>query len=694
MGGDNGRSRQLFDGPCLSPQAEVGRAMALLPFCGDTTRARCVQRLTSCIRSADVSGTTVNDGRTVEDDVLCRSGVVLAAAYLSRAALRLAEGRQLLDVLCAKASYSSVLRDELRKAFSRDRSLQIELACESSMSPAQRLMQAVTAKGRPAKRSELTSLESELLIHPDLLIRKLLDTDDGGTTLRYTAAEVDALFFQASEQDTEVLHDIWKWPQSKGAAEVRLTDEDYYISANRPSIATRIADVTALDPFAAKRISSEPGGLRALRVLADSVPAAEKRVDLFDTEVARCMANVFAQSQNIAVTATRAADEGLVSRLSRWCHQTQSAARGHLQVEAYRALCNLSQALEPDITKRRFYMNGILPLQAPHVCSNNNSNIDTDVVLVHGLRGGPLLTWRCGHSAKSSTKRKPSTRSFFRSKLSTTGIVDPAYEAVDENISADSSTLVSEAPVSGESEVMEVWARDWLSADAPNCRILSVGHDAGVLRRGWGRGMIGPSLSERAADVCIALRTAGVGEGGRKVVFVTHSYGGLLVKDALSQDQNLWASTSGIVFFGVPHFGSPAPASLPGQTRFVLSKAVRELFPASDPDAALSQLNESFCQAVTARLNERESCNEGDVVRVVSFGEDRPLQMGGGRGRGQIRLNLVPPDSANPGVGLFTVMPDTDHIRKSKPPQRDDIRYQAVLALVRGDSDLEAKMQK
>jgi pimeloyl-ACP methyl ester carboxylesterase len=184
--------------------------------------------------------------------------------------------------------------------------------------------------------------------------------------------------------------------------------------------------------------------------------------------------------------------------------------------------------------------------------------------------------------------------------------------------------------------------------------------------------MIGPSLSERARDVRVALRRSGVGEDGRRIVFVTHSYGGLLVKQALLNDPHLWSATRAVIFLGVPHFGSPTAAALSGSSRVVLSSAVRELYP--DESGALAQLNESFCGAVAKR---------GADIQVVSFGEGEVLELSGRRGRPTLRLDLVPEKSANPRIGHFEILEGVDHIRLPKPTTRDDRVYRAILDIVR-----------
>lgn len=671
-----------------SPRAEIARSLALLPVSDDAGRATCASRLLSCC---------VPPANAHLDTILYRSGVVAAAAYLSRAALRLPEGRRLLDALAARcaAADDGALRGEMRKVFLRDRALQLEIASEGASSPARALMQELTARGRPGAADPDE--------HPDLLIRRLLNGDEEGSSLRYTASFVDTVFFQVNEVDTEVVHSlirpavVRKAGERGEGAEVHLADEDYYISAERPSIVTRIADATA-DASAADRIASQPGGLRAFRHLAESAVSStgSRAGELFETEIARSIANIAAGSSDIVATAKTAADEGLLSLLSEWSDDSsRRVARGHLQVESHRALCNLSQALEPDEARRHFYVNGMLPLQPPSDACTGHADApmwDTDVVFVHGLRGGPLMTWRVG-DVKLDVLGK------VVRVVVPTDVQGPVAElaTLESASKTDSPTIAGAVPKAllvapskpvnsnaSEEEMepaMTVWARDWLKEDAKNCRLLSIGHDAGVLRAGLGRGRLGPTLSDRAEDVSAALQKARVGEDGRRVVFVSHSYGGIIVKEALVRSQKLAERTRGVVFFGVPHFGSPVAGSWSGQSQFVLSQAVRELFPASGARVALDKLNNDFIQVIEAKKR------AGERVEVVSFGEGKrlKLEVGARTGQASIMLDLVPRESADPQTGQFWLIHDADHVQLSKPQKREDFRYRIIASILEGN---------
>jgi hypothetical protein len=110
------------------------------------------------------------------------------------------------------------------------------------------------------------------------------------------------------------------------------------------------------------------------------------------------------------------------------------------------------------------------------------------------------------------------------------------------------------------------WPKDFLANDVENLRIISFGYDADVstfLSRTSDR-----SIFSVAQDLIVRLELLreSTGLGNSPIIFLAHSLGGIVVKDALkfSQDQENFQShlfsvfkhTYGVMFFGTPHRGS------------------------------------------------------------------------------------------------------------------------------------------
>jgi hypothetical protein len=183
-----------------------------------------------------------------------------------------------------------------------------------------------------------------------------------------------------------------------------------------------------------------------------------------------------------------------------------------------------------------------------------------DVVFVHGLRGDPLLTWRCG----AYDVRKPTDEDLVEAPVQAT--------AARKSMKAWQERL---------------WPREWLAPDlGASARILSVGYSSALTA--WGSSEESGatlSLSEQAADLRRKLLRAGVGK--RPLVLVAHSYGGLIAKQLLVDDAAASAADTpgagtlsralrGIAFYSTPHHGSAVAGRFLGG---ILDKAVRPAAP-------------------------------------------------------------------------------------------------------------------
>ncbi|KAK5626419.1 hypothetical protein RRF57_002134 [Xylaria bambusicola] len=108
------------------------------------------------------------------------------------------------------------------------------------------------------------------------------------------------------------------------------------------------------------------------------------------------------------------------------------------------------------------------------------------------------------------------------------------------------------------------WPADLLPSDLPNARILSYGYDARVATFFGGAGQ--NTLQGHASNLFNALAndSSETNSIPRKIIFVAHSLGGLVVKRALALSEasanvhlrRMERDTIGIVFLGTPHRGA------------------------------------------------------------------------------------------------------------------------------------------
>ncbi|TDZ39082.1 Protein SERAC1 [Colletotrichum spinosum] len=103
------------------------------------------------------------------------------------------------------------------------------------------------------------------------------------------------------------------------------------------------------------------------------------------------------------------------------------------------------------------------------------------------------------------------------------------------------------------------WLKDFLPSDFPNARIWSFGYDSSLL----GKTVAGINDAAKSLVSSLHGKRRFTGSESKPVIFVAHSLGGIVVKQALIlaiQRSDYWGSiatsTKGLVFFGVPHRGA------------------------------------------------------------------------------------------------------------------------------------------
>ncbi|QHN88431.1 hypothetical protein DS421_16g563480 [Arachis hypogaea] len=198
-----------------------------------------------------------------------------------------------------------------------------------------------------------------------------------------------------------------------------------------------------------------------------------------------------------------------------------------------------------------------------------------------------------------------------------------------------------------------LWPSEWLSSDLLRLTNLTQ----------WS----GASLPLQEVSSMLLEKLVAAGIGDRPVVFVTHSMGGLVVKQILykakeERHDNLVKNTKGIVFYSCPHFGSKL-ADMPWRMGLVLRPAptIGELRSGS---TRLIQLNDYI-----------RHLHKKGMLDVLSFCETKVTPIVEGYGGWAFRLEIVPIESAYPGFGELVVLESTDHINSCKPLSRADPSY-------------------
>lgn len=134
--------------------------------------------------------------------------------------------------------------------------------------------------------------------------------------------------------------------------------------------------------------------------------------------------------------------------------------------------------------------------------------------------------------------------------------------------------------------ITECWPKDWLPYDCPDVRISAINYDTDphLWRPIWYPNRKRTNLMSRANKMIKLLLENRIGEN-RPIVWVGHSKGGLYVKQVIvnaymsgmAEMRHLWQSTRGVLFYSVPHSGSPlADLNLPFLTQSIEMTEIRK----------------------------------------------------------------------------------------------------------------------
>jgi pimeloyl-ACP methyl ester carboxylesterase len=303
------------------------------------------------------------------------------------------------------------------------------------------------------------------------------------------------------------------------------------------------------------------------------------------------------------------------------------------------------------------------PMKKPPSDFEVISQGEFDLVFIHGINGHPITTWRVENEETSAPVP-------VLSKIRERGKI-----AVEEGYRAYMSYLSDPEKAAKEIEAEEAicWPRDWLPHYLPRARIMTVSYDIALTR--WSSSETVP-LKQQAAAILQKLRLFGIGE--KPLIFIAHSFGGLIVKEMLllsskkEEYRDVVEQTKAILFFSTPHRGSPVAdlANGPGDLFFRGSSAVTELYP-----------NNWYLHHLNAFLPK-----VAPSIRTLSVGEIETCFVSSLSSLGYACYHIVPDESSNPNWKgdhhRFIKLP-FNHRQVCKPQSVDDTRFQLVLDFLR-----------
>lgn len=260
---------------------------------------------------------------------------------------------------------------------------------------------------------------------------------------------------------------------------------------------------------------------------------------------------------------------------------------------------------------------GIFP-----IANTDVTNLQADIVFVHGLSGDAFETWRNGKQGHAAH--------FF-------------------------------------------WPQE-LGKDLPHCAIWTVGYPAGITTFS-DPGMM---IEKRAGNIAQKLVNSGLGK--LPIIFITHSMGGLLIKRLVVTSQiqpdveykNLVRMIRGIVFCATPHRGSDfaTAASILGTFFGNVQSHVAEMHRDSEQ---LDLLHDRFVE-----------WHRNNPVPIKSYAEHNGLLKRKWWGRPVPLGCVVSRSSANPNIAGHVVDDvDYDHLNLVKPHDRSHDVYLGVLRFIK-----------
>jgi protein SERAC1 len=255
------------------------------------------------------------------------------------------------------------------------------------------------------------------------------------------------------------------------------------------------------------------------------------------------------------------------------------------------------------------------------------------------------------------------------------------------------------------------WPKDLLPKDCPSARILSFGYNSEFVNFFPWFG--GKAVSQQTAinDYSAGLYQALTGfrestktPSNRPIIYVAHSLGGLVVANALWQNDNagkeeqaLTDNVVGIIFLGTPFAGSQKATW--GDIGLKIVKALgttkdTDVKDLKERSARLVTINEEF-DKFTQRRDRKEKNKALPPVRVVCYFEEQPTYFA------SKDVGFVVDKESATRVRYDKVLSiDEDHVNMTKFPNEYSNDYKSVAAqlkswvdnLGKGDEDQPEKV--
>ncbi|KAI2626550.1 hypothetical protein GGR54DRAFT_591476 [Hypoxylon sp. NC1633] len=285
--------------------------------------------------------------------------------------------------------------------------------------------------------------------------------------------------------------------------------------------------------------------------------------------------------------------------------------------------------------------------------SSQSGSHKANIIFVHGLRGHPQTTWEDRPTEKNN--ERPATSS---KRSSLRAIFHPKRP---ESIPLNTGNLSIEHDV--------FWPRDYLAEDISEARIWTYGYNADVIGDVF-QANNQNSISQHGEDLKVKIEREI--EGHKPIIFVTHSLGGIIAKDAIRRSDICQSRTKLVVFLGTPHQGSDyagwgiiasylASLALQDSNKYIL----RSL---KNNGEVLDNIQTEFRRIVYK-----------NGINVHSFYEARPIS-----GIKGFHGKVVGDSSSKVGLPDETVESiDANHMQMARCSDKEDPQYRAIMGVLK-----------
>ncbi|KAG9514269.1 hypothetical protein KCU93_g9818, partial [Aureobasidium melanogenum] len=301
----------------------------------------------------------------------------------------------------------------------------------------------------------------------------------------------------------------------------------------------------------------------------------------------------------------------------------------------------------------------------------NDNQFDLNIVFVHGLRGHPKGTWTAAapaaaaapasNGSDNTTKKPRGLKSLFKRRTAA-----PLSTTVDQ-VQGPSTCPPSSSP----SQATVFWPEEYLAADISQACVWTYGYNADIIG-GLFQANNKNSISQHGRDLSVRLEREVDNE--KPIVFVVHSLGGIILKDAIRRSEMVRNRTKLVIFLGTPHRGSTYAGW--GQIASNLARLALQ-----DSNKRLLETLEVNNEVLDNIHEEFKTIASEGTLKIHTFQESRGIT-------GMKGLNEKVVDDFSSKLDLPRALEtvesiDANHMQMARYSSRDDEGYRAISGVLK-----------